>query len=294
MKKVLVFGGSGLVASKFIDIYKNTFEIKFPTAKELDILDKDKIKNAMEEFNPDSVVNFAAYTLVEEAEKQKDDENGICFKVNVMGAKNIAAVVKEFDKHLIQISTEYVFDGTKDISPYTEQDTPNPINWYGKTKYLAEKNILEIGGKSVIMRISMPYSSYYLLKKDVARFFYEQLKKGEKIKAVEDQRITPTLVNDIADALNILLENESLGIYHVSSKDSVTPLEFVKTIAETFAFDYSYISSMTLDEFNISKKAKLLKNSWLSTAKFDKQFGDDILHSVEESLTLFKTEIDPR
>lgn len=294
MKKILIFGGAGLVGSKFIELHKNSFEISAPDANFVDILNKDQIAKKVEDFNPDAIVNFAAYTNVEQAELQKDDQDGICFQVNVLGAKNIADLAKQFDKHLVQISTEYVFDGKKEMSPYTEDDTPNPINWYGKTKYLGEQKVLESGGKAVVMRISMPYSAKYELKKDVARFFLDQLKAGKEVKAVEDQWITPTLVNDIADGLKVLLENNSVGIYHVSGKDSVTPLEFVKTIAETFALDYSLISGVSLDEFNETKKAKLLSYSWLNPAKFERVFGDNILHTVEESLIIFKKEVDPK
>lgn len=292
MKKVLIFGGNGLVGSRFTHLQNNNFQIKAPPAEEVDILNPEALKKVVEEFNPDSIVNFAAYTNVEEAENQKGNQGGICYQVNVVGAKNVSEVSKNFDKHLVHISTEYVFDGEKEITPYTEEDTPNPINWYGQTKYLAEKGILDTGSKSVIVRISMPYSPFYELKKDVARFFLEQLKAGKQIKAVEDQQITPTLVDDIAEVLKILIEVETEGLFHVSAKDAVTPLEFVKTIAEVFCLNYSLINSLTLEEYNKTKKAKLLKNSWLNPTKFEKEFGDDILHTVDEGLVLFKQNID--
>lgn len=293
MKKILLFGGSGLVGSKFISLNKDAFEIFAPAVSEVDILNKDQIEKIVGQKNPDFIINFAAYTNVEEAENQKDDKNGICFQINAIGAKNVAEVAKAFDKHLVFISTEYVFDGKKEISPYVEEDSLSPLNWYGQTKLAGEQFVLEEGGKVVIVRISMPFSAYYELKKDVARFFLEQLKLNKTVKAVVDQEITPTLVNDIANALKVLLENQSIGIYHVSSRDSVTPLEFAKTIAETFHLDYSLISSITLEEFNKNKKAKLLQYSWLNPAKFEKEFGDQILHTVEEDLVIFKQEIDP-
>lgn len=293
MKKILVFGGAGLVGSKFIQLNSLNFEIKSPFATEVDILDKLQLSKIIEDFNPDSIINFAAYTNVEEGENQKDDKGGICYQVNAVGAKNVAEATLKFDKHLIHISTEYVFDGTKEEAPYTEEDKPNPINWYGQTKLEGEQFVLAAGGKSLIMRICMPFSARYQLKKDIARFFFESLKNGQNIKAVEDQRITPTLVSDIADALKVLVENKSVGLYHVSSRDFVTPLEFAKTIAETFGFDYSLISAIKLDEYNKSKKAKLLKYSWLNPSKFERVFGMDILHSVEEGLVIFKKEIDP-
>ena len=292
MKKILVFGGTGLVGSKFLELNSSFFEIKSPFAKEVDILNNDQISEVVEEFQPDSIINFAAYTNVEEAENQKDDENGICFQINAIGAKNVAEAARKFDKYLVHISTEYVFDGSKEISPYIEDDKPGPINWYGNTKLAGEQFVLASGCNSVIVRISMPFSAHHDLKKDVARFFLEKLKKEEQIKAVEDQKITPTVVNDIADVLKVLIENKSLGVYHISSRDTVTPLEFVKTIAENFKLNYSLISSISLDEFNQNKNAKFLKYSWLNPAKFEKEFGDEILHTVEEGLVIFKQEVD--
>lgn len=294
MKKILVFGGSGLVGSKFIDLYSKDFEIKAPEASAVDILNKDQLINITKEFNPDVVVNFAAYTQVEQAESQKDDKNGICYLINAVGAKNIAEVVKEFDKKLIHISTDYVFDGTKLWSPYTEEDKPNPINWYGQTKHFGEQFIVEIGCPSAIVRICMPFSAFYELKKDIARFFLEKLQKGEEINAIEDQRITPTLVSDIAAALKILIETDSNGFYHVSSTDSVSPLEFAKIIAEIFKLNYSLISPINFDEYNKTKMAKMLKFSWLNPAKFEKEFGEGILHTVKEGLVIFKKEIDAK
>lgn len=293
MKKVLVFGGSGLVGSKFIDLYSKDFEIKAPDTSSVDILKKEQITKITTEFNPDTVINFAAYTNVEEAEKQKGDKRGVCYLINSIGAKNVAEVVKEFDKRLIHISTDYVFDGTKDTSPYTEEDRPNPINWYGQTKYFGEQFVLESGCNFAVVRISMPYSAFYELKKDVARFFLEQLKIGNQIRAIEDQRITPTLVDDIAAALRIIIDSDASGLYHVSSTDSVTPLEFAKTIAETFKLNYSLVNSISFDDYNKVKTAKLLKFSWLNPTKFEEKFGEGILHTVEEGLVLFKKVVGP-
>lgn len=289
--KVLVFGGSGLVGSKFIELFRNDLDIEAPFAQSVDILNKDQVSKKFKDFNPDCVINFAAYTNVEEAESQKDIKDGIAYQINVIGAKNVSEVCQRSAKHLVHISTDYVFNGEKVNSPYNEEDKPDPINWYGQTKYLGEQAVLETGGKNVIVRISMPYSPYYEAKLDVARFFLEQLKNGKQVKGIEDQQITPTLVSDIAYALKILIDTKSEGIYHVSSTDTTTPLDFVKTIAETFNLDYSLINSIKLDEYNKRKKAKLLRNSSLNPAKFEQVFGEGILHTIEEGLQIFKNQI---
>ncbi|MDO8573406.1 MAG: NAD(P)-dependent oxidoreductase [Candidatus Daviesbacteria bacterium] len=290
MKKVLVFGGAGLVGSKFIDLNSQKFEINAPNVSELDILDKCQVLKRMERFNPDAVVNFAAFTNVGAAEDQKGDENGICFQINAIGAKNVAEGARDSNKYLIHISTEYVFDGTKANGPYKEEDKQNPINWYGETKYYGEQFVMESHCPLGLVRICMPFSPFYELKKDIARYFLDELKTGNQIKAIEDQKVTPTLVSDIADAIYTLINNQAQGIYHVCSKDSITPFEFAKSIAKIFNLDGSLVQPVTFEEYNKNKKGKLLKNSWLGCEKFISKFGDNILHKIEESLEIFKKE----
>lgn len=290
--KVLVLGGNGLVGSRFIRMHSRAFEIQAPPTSEVDILNQDELLQFVMDFEPDTVINLAAYTQVEKAEAQKGDKDEICYQINAIGAKNVANACKKLNKKLVHISTDYVFDGTKDVSPYTEEDKPNPVNWYGSTKYAGEQFVLENGCSATVVRISMPFSSFYERKSDVARFFLGELQNGRRIKAIEDQRITPTYTNYIVDALKILIESDTSGVYHISSTESVTPLEFAKTIAEIFKLDYSLIFPISLDEYNKTKVAKLLKYSWLNPTKFEEQFGEGILHSVEEGLILFKTEID--
>lgn len=292
--RVLIFGGSGLVGSKFIELFDNVLDFEAPKTEAVDILNPMQVSKAVENMSPDSVINFAAYTNVEEAENQKGDKNEIAYQINVVGAKNVAEVCRDTNKHLVYISTDYVFDGEKEWSSYVETDAPNPINWYGQTKYLGEQEVNNTHGKGVIVRISMPYSSYYEAKLDVARFFLEQLRSGNHVKGIDDQYVNPTLVSDIAHALKTLIEVQAQGIYHVSSTDTTTPLDFVKTIAKTFHLDYSLIQVMKLDEYNKQKKAKLLRNSSLNPAKFEEEFGEGILHTIEEGLIIFKKEIDER
>lgn len=288
--KILVFGGRGLIGSRFIELNSQFFEFSAPSSKEVDISNINEIENAFKSFDPAVVINFAAYTNVEESENQKGDEEGICFRVNASGAKNIAQICKVTGKHLVHISTEYVFDGSKESGAYSEEDTPNPINWYGQTKYYGEEFVRGSGCSFLIARLSMPYSANYEFKKDLARFFFEQLKSGNSIKAIEDQNITPIFADDIANALKVLIDNNSSGIYNLSSKNSLTPLDFVKKIAEIFDLNNQLISPIKFEEYNKSKRAKLLKNSWLNSGKFAKEFGDNILHTVEEDLALFKSQ----
>lgn len=291
-KKVLVFGGTGLVGSLFVETYGREFKIKAPSVETLDILDQNQLSSALKDFKPDSVINFAAYTHVQSAEAQQDDKNGLCYKINAKGARNVSEACKKENIHLIHISTDYVFSGEKSEAPYNEKDSPNPKNWYGKTKYFGEKFVVDNSYPFTIVRISMPFRSKFELKGDIARFFLGELRNGLKIRATKDQKITPVLVNDVAEALSEIIKKRSLGLYHVVSTNWTTPYEFAKLLAKTFGLDISLVKPITLDEYNLGKSAKILRYSWLDTSKFLREFGDGILHTVEESVELFKKQID--
>lgn len=292
MTKLLIFGGAGMVGSRFIDLNSETFEISAPDVSEIDILNPEQVEKAFADFKPEAVINFAAYTNVEEAENQKGDKNGICYRINVEGAGNVADACEKNNAHLIHISTEYVFDGTKKETGYSEDDKPNPINWYGQTKHFADIRVVESGCGLTIARISMPFTAKYELKKDVARFFVGELKAGNKIRAIEDQFITPTLVDDIAGALRIFVERKKQGTYHIASKNSTTPFGFAKLLAVVFGLKTEGIEPVLLEEYNRGKKAPLLKYSWLDASKFINEFGVDKLHTIEESVKIFKEAVD--
>lgn len=297
MVKVLVFGGSGLVGSRFIQLNKDNFELAAPDTSQADILDKNQLLKILKEFEPQVVINFAAYTDVQAAEKQQGNKNGLCYKLNADGAKNVAEVCKEFSKHLIHISTDYVFDGQKSAAPYTEEDIPNPQNWYGQTKFYGEENVKNSGAYFVIVRISMPYVAHYSLKKDVARFFLEQLKMGKNVLAINDQKITPTLGDDIANALAEISNSISLGtkkssIYHVSVTDDTTPFDFAVMIGQAFNLNTSLIKAVSLDKYNKNKAVKLLRYSRLNPQRFIAEYGGNIPHTVEENIKYFKQMVD--
>ncbi|MDP3973508.1 MAG: NAD(P)-dependent oxidoreductase [Candidatus Daviesbacteria bacterium] len=289
-EKVLIFGGSGLVGSRLIKLHGQKFDIKSPDMDQVNILKEDQVLEILKDFAPDVVINFAAFTDVQGAEEQKGDKDGLCYKLNVVGAKNVAKACQSYKTHLIHISTDYVFDGVKAVAPYVEEDTPNPHNWYGQTKYEGEEEVIESGCSSIIVRISMPFSSHFDLKQDIARIFLSQLRDGKEIFAITDQKITPVLVDDVANALYALIQKGSEGIYHVVSTTWTTPFDFATLIAKSFNLDQALIKSTTLDEYNREKQVRILRYSWLDPAKFIGEFGDDILHSTEESIEIFKNQ----
>lgn len=287
MQKVAVFGGSGMVGSNFIYENSHFFDIAAPDEHEVDILDEGSLESFLKSSSASCVVNFAAFTNVSAAETERGDENGIVFRLNASAVRDIAEVCKKLGIHLVHISTEYVFDGNKVSGPYTEDDEPCPINWYGETKFCAERFLVGSNCDYTIMRIAMPYCAEYTLKKDIARKFLEMLEEGQEINAISDSQITPVLVTDISKALRAVITRRALGLYHVVSVDPISPFDFVQLLARTFNLD-SAVKPISFDDYRRKTNSPLLKNSSLDAHKFVKEFGGGILHTNLESIKLFK------
>jgi dTDP-4-dehydrorhamnose reductase len=189
--KILVLGGSGLVGSRFIELTKDQFTVDSPSHNDLDLLNSTEIANYLASSDAEAVLNLVAITNVDNCQDEDGDKEGNVYKLNSLVPQVLAQECQKTGKHLIHVSTDYVFDGEKTDAPYTEEDPTNPINWYGKTKCWAEEFVLAVDPNFSIVRPEMPYSAVFEKRKDFARFFLDSLKEGKEIKAIEDQHITP-------------------------------------------------------------------------------------------------------
>ncbi|QKX04710.1 dTDP-4-dehydrorhamnose reductase [Aquimarina sp. TRL1] len=224
-KTILVTGASGQLGNcirLISDKYK--FNFLFKNSKELDITNKEKVVNFFEEHPIDFVINCAAYTNVEQAEKEPEK----AFLINAEGTRNIAESCKKNKIVLIHISTDYVFGG-KGTRPYLENDIPNPINEYGKSKLKGEEYIRELMDTYFIIRTSWLYSQFG------HNFFKTILKKSEtekKLTITTGEIGTPTNANDLANfILAIIKENrKEFGIYHYSNQGQASWYDFAKEI----------------------------------------------------------------
>jgi dTDP-4-dehydrorhamnose reductase len=287
MKKILILGGSGLVGSRFIELTSATYQIDSPSHNNLDLLNQEEIANYLGNSDAEVVLNLVAATNVDACEEEKDDEGGSVYFLNAMTPLKLAQECQRTGKHLIHISTDYVFDGEKSDAPYTEEDTPNPVNWYGKTKLIGEQNVLNVDPEFTVVRIEMPYSSHFEKKKDFARFFLESLQQGKEFKSIEDQNITPIFVDDLVKALLKFVEEKPAGIWHVASADSTTPYEFAQEVARQANLSPELISPVKFAEFNVGRKASRPHHSWMSVKKFEQRFGTEVLEKNREGIANF-------
>ncbi len=231
---ILGTGISGLVGSRVQDLLADEFEFTdLSLTTGVDITDSEQVFAAFKNSSAEIVVHMAAKADVDGCEDDKIyGEEGAAWTVNVIGTQNIIDAAKKFGKRLIYISTDFVFDGTKEF--YSEDDQVNPVNWYGYTKSEAEKIVQEANISYTILRLAYPYRATYPQKLDFVRKIIDTASKKEKIFALTDHVFTPTFIDDLASALRMFLQKDLTGIFHVVGSDSLTPRQAVAMILAKF------------------------------------------------------------
>ncbi len=235
---ILGTGLSGLVGSRVVELLAPEFQFENLSLETgVDITNKESIDAYFAKSPAPWVFHFAAYTNVQEAEKEKD----IAWKVNVTATENIADNCKKLGKKLLYIDTDYTFDGKKDF--YTEEDQPNPLGVYAKTKSEGAKRVLDMGG--LVIRISNPYRAHPVGKKDWVHKMLDRLQIGQPVLGATDQLFVPTFIDDVAAALKALITIDANGIYHVVSSPALSPYEAGLAIAEVWDIDKTLVQKTT-------------------------------------------------
>jgi len=284
-------GLSGLVGSRIQELLSDKYRfIDFSLDSGIDITNKDLLKTAFEE-NKQAylVLHLAAFTDVNAAWEQRGDKKGLCYQVNVIGTKNIAKLCAQYNKYLIHISTDFVFDGKKRTA-YTEEDKPNPIEWYGQTKYWAEEEVKKSGAKYCIARIAFPFRAHFPPKLDLVRKIIKGLREDSLPPMFIDQIITPTFIDDVAFAIDDLINRSARGVYHVVGLTSVSPFELAVRIAEVFGFNKRTIKRGSLKA--CLKKERRFRQKYLALSnKKILQFGAK-MKTIDEALIAMKSQLE--
>ncbi len=247
--KILGTGLSGLVGSRIQELLKDKYQFEnLSLTTGVDVTDRQKIFSLISSSTASLVLHLAAKTDVDGCQKDMaQSTNGQAWKINVEGTKNVINACSRSGKKLIYVSTDFVFDGKKE-KPYSEEDTPDPINWYGQTKYEGEKLVTSSSLSWVILRLAYPYRANFQ-KRDFARVLIDRLKNREKVSLITDHIITPTFIDDLPYALDVLLNKESLGIVHVVGSQFISPFEAGVIIANIFGFDKNLLQKTTREDF---------------------------------------------
>lgn len=257
--KVLVTGARGQLGYDVVGRLKElNIEHIGVDKEEFDLTNEKETKEFIRSYRPDVVVHCAAYTAVDKAE----DEKELCHAVNVLGTKYVAEACKEIDAKMVYISTDYVFDGEKE-EPYEVDDEPNPINYYGLTKYLGEQEVQNILEKYFIVRIS------WVFGKNGSNFVKTMLRLGQErgeVRVVCDQVGSPTYTYDLARLLCEMIQTDKYGIYHVTNEGYCSWYEFACEIFKTAGMDVKVIPIKSKE---YPTKAKRPANSRLSKNRLE-------------------------
>lgn len=219
--KILITGADGQLGHHLKQVFAD-HELYLGDVHNFDITNRDIVVRETNNFRPDVIIHAAAYTNVDKAEVDKD----LCWQINVAGTRHVAEAAKMVDAKLLAISTDYVFAGDS-TTPYTENDSPGPLSYYGHTKYEAEKLVATMAPKHFICRTSWLYGGPKPTKTTdftqpglAKNFVNTMLKIGKdtaEVEVVGDQVGGPTYAQDVAEHLKLLMGTLQYGVYHLTN-----------------------------------------------------------------------------
>ena len=279
--KVLVTGVNGQLGYELVKELNNKgyTDILAVDKDEMDITNKDMVNKVIKNYYPDVIFHCAAWTAVDKAE----DEKEACYNVNVNGTKYISEAAKEIDAKLIYVSTDYVFDGTKE-GLYEIDDEVNPKSVYGMTKYQGEELVRQNNLKHFIVRISWVFGV------NGNNFIKTMLKLAEtrnELTVVADQFGSPTYTVDLAKLLVEMSETEKYGTYHANNEGYCNWAEFAEYIFKVNNKEVN-VKHITSEEY--PQKAYRPRNSKLSKQSLDDN-GFNRLPSWENAVERYSKEL---
>ena len=243
---------------------------------ELDITDGPVVNSMIVQLHPEVIIHAAAMTQVDQCEEQKI----ACWNINVTATRFLLDAAKEISARFIFISTDFVFDGLN--GPYSENTEPSPVNYYGSSKWGAEKAVEESGLVWTIVRtVLLTGNPVTGTRQNIITWVKDKLQKGEKIRVVDDQYRTPTFVEDLAAGIMLVLEKNARGIYHISGKDALTPYAIAVETARLLKLDERLIEKV--DSASLSQLAVRPARTGLIISKAETELGYRP-HSFRESL----------
>ena len=282
--KILITGAFGQLGNSlknFLSINDEVFRtgLNIPTGGkglQLNIVDKIMLKDIISSTSPDVIINLAALTNVDFCESNPE----IAKEVNTNGVQNLVDV---FSGKIIHLSTDYVFDGLK--GPYKEEDQINPISVYGKTKYDAEKIVLD-KNNNLVLRANVLYNMFGNNKASFLNWVVNNLKNKNSIQVVNDQFNNPTWTESIAEILVNCLNKDMSGLYHWGDQDYLSRYDFAIKIAESYNLKSDLIKQISTSQ--LKQMAPRPLNGGLDQSKL-KKYLNIIPPSINDCLDAIKT-----
>ncbi|HEY2566098.1 MAG TPA: dTDP-4-dehydrorhamnose reductase [Candidatus Aquirickettsiella sp.] len=277
--KILLTGANGQLGNEIINLTKNVSLKLYPvTRTQLNITNLAQIEYVLSTVKPKYIINAAAYTAVDKAEKESE----LAFSINAFGVKNLAKIAQKYNIPLLHISTDYIFDGQKK-NAYSEEDEAQPLSIYGQSKLSGENFLRDIWCKHIILRVSWVFGAFgNNFVKTIIRLASER----NELRIITDQKGAPTYAGDIAQALLKIIEcldkgQTDWGTYHYTGTPPLSWYEFAKKIVneakqhqqfilkEIIPITASEYSSIALRPFNselacqkITQTFNIKPNNW--------------------------------
>lgn len=264
IKKILITGSNGLLGQKLVSLLIQYPDIQLIATsrgknrlpftngyeyQEMDITNAQQVAEVVEKVRPDVIIHTAAMTNVDQCEAEKE----LCWAMNVKALEYLTEACEKHIVFLCHLSTDFVFDGKS--GPYSEEDKPSPISFYGWSKYAAEEVVKRSKCTWSIVRTVLVYGiTNDMSRSNIILWVKDSLEQQKSIKVVTDQFRTPTLAEDLAMGCWLVVDKKAEGIFHISGKDFLTPYQMAIKTAEFFQLDKSLITPV--DSSNFTQPAK--------------------------------------
>jgi dTDP-4-dehydrorhamnose reductase len=236
---IVVVGADGQLGSDFVRLLAPTVEIVPLTLADLDVTDRDGVKQALVSASPDVVLNCAGYTAVDKAESDPNT----AYRVNVLGARNVAQEARRMGARVVYFSTDYVFDGAAS-EPYVEDAPTGPLSVYGTTKLLGEQATREANPDHLVLRLAWLYGP---TGHNFVRTVLRLAREKDQLRIVDDQAGSPTFTEDVVRQVLALIEDGASGTYHCVNTGRATWYEFARSIVRACGLDIPVVPIRTVD-----------------------------------------------
>ena len=284
MKNILVTGSNGQLGSELQSLapaHDETCRFFFTDVAELDITDRQAVYSFVEQNRISVIVNCAAFTAVDKAESEPER----CNLLNHIAPGYLAEAIASVGGTMIQISTDYVFDGTS-CKPYKEEDITNPQTVYGRTKLAGEESVIRTCAGSMVIRTAWLYSTY---GNNFVKTMLRLGKERDKLGVVADQIGTPTYARDLAKAILTVIEKGiKPGVYHFTNEGTCSWYDFTKAIHRMEGIEDCEVSPIHTEDYPVPAKrphySVLEKTQIKQTYELDIRWWEDALKDCLKKL----------
>lgn len=294
--KILITGCNGLLGQKLLALLTTLPDVNvIATARKplqgdfdvpfnlMDVEDAASVQRVIASHMPDVIIHAAAMTQVDICEQHRE----ACYRANVEGVENLIAAIGTTATHLIHVSTDFIFNGEHEM--LREEDEPDPVNYYGACKWLAEQRVMMSNIRWSIVRTVLVYGIIpNVQRSNILTWVKESLEQGKHIRVVSDQWRTPTLAEDLAYGCYLVAVKRAQGVYHIAGEDYLSVYDIARRTANFFELDDSLITPVESSQLSQPARRPLRTGFNIEKARHDLGYKP---HSLDEGIALVASQL---